>query len=357
MNDDLDDPSTNAESPQPMGEARSAEPEVGDVRRAAGGGEGREAAAAGSRRHWRPKGRELVPDSWRAFDETLADEAPDGDAPVESRSWIADQRVMHGLLRALHGQDAAAREATIDTILERIDAPSAGLRRWLPLLAAAVVLACFGLWAVLPDRLPTADAAVQRAVAELARDVARRFRVETSVADAAGKQVMHHEVALLASPGSRFRLSGKFGFGALQLGEVQVGCDGTEIWGMSANGVFRRAMPFAERDRLLAMFGDTIDLGYLDVQALVQKLPADFELKCVGRESDASGRSLLRIEASRRHTDARVQLRDAWLLCDEATGMVTRLEVEVAFPRGTRRTSMEYLGEEPPGLVQFGRPW
>jgi hypothetical protein len=303
------------------------------------------------------KGRELVPDSWRELDETLADDALAGEVSAEAKAWLADQRVMHGLLRALHGQDAAAREARVAAILERVDAPPAGLRRWLPLLAAAVVLACVALWAVLPARLPTAEAAVQRAVAELARDVARRFRVETAVVDAGGKQVMHHEVALVASPGSRFRLSGKFGFGPLQLGEVHVGCDGTEIWGVSANGVFRRAMPFAERERLLAAFGDTIDLGYLDVQQLVQKLPADFELKCVGRETDAQGRSMLRIEASRARPDTRMQVRNAWLLCDEATCMVTRLEVEVAFPRGTRRTSMEYLGEEPPGLVQFGRPW
>ena len=68
------------------------------------------------------KGRELVPDAWRDFDDTLADGAEpanDVEVPTESKSWLADQRFLHGLLRAMNTQDAAAREARIDAILGR----------------------------------------------------------------------------------------------------------------------------------------------------------------------------------------------------------------------------------------------
>lgn len=306
-----------------------------------------------------PKGRELVPDAWRELDDTLADRPAPAEVPAEAKPWLADQRFLHGLLRAMHTQDAAAREGRIAVVLDRIDAePAQGRRRWLPILLAAFVLACLGVWWALPASLPTAEAAVQRAVDELARDVARRFRVEGIATDSSGKATLHHEFALVTRPGSRFRVSGKLGFGTLQFGEFQIGCDGQEVWAVSANGLFRRASPLAERDRLLQGLGDVIDIGYLDVHDLVRKLPADFELRCVGREADGRGRAMLRIEATRRRADARVRLRSAWLLCDEANGMVTRLEVEADLLRGhSRRLSIEYLGEEPPGLVQFGRPW
>lgn len=304
------------------------------------------------------KGRELVPDAWRAYDETLADEPPAGDAPAEAKDWLADQRTMHGLLRALHSPDAAAREGRVAAILARIDAearPAAG-RRWLAVAAAALLLATLGFWAVLPASLPTAAAAVERAVVELSRDVVRRFRVEVVRNGADGRERARHEFELAASPGGRFRLDGRLGFGAVQLGEFTVGSDGAEVWALGGNGTFKMASPLADKERLQQRFGDVIDLGYLDVHALVRRLPEDCELRVVGREDGAAGRPQLRIEATRRHGDARAPLRSAWLLCDEGTGMVTRIEIDGG-AAGGRRLSLDYLGEQPAGLAAFGRPW
>jgi hypothetical protein len=116
-------------------------------------------------------------------------------------------------------------------------------------------------------------------------------------------------------------------------------------------------VPAAEREGLQRRFGDVLDLGYLDVQELVSRLPADFELVVVGRERDATNRAMLRIECVRKAGVARMKLTKAWLLCDEATGMVTRIEAEFPAGGGVGRVSIEYLGEEPPGLVDFQRPW
>jgi hypothetical protein len=305
------------------------------------------------------KGRELVPDAFRELDDTLADGQAPAAVPDEAKPWLADQRFLHGLLRAMHSQDAAAREGRIAAILARVDTVAARpARHWLAVVAAAFVLACLGVWWSLPASLPTADAAVQRAVAELARDVARRFRVAGKSVDAKGNNVGGYECALVTRPGGRLRASGRFAIGGFQSTELTLGTDGTEFWFVSANGKFRRSGPLAERDRLMQMFGDSLDLGFLDLHELVTKLPADFELAVVGREVDAAGRQVLRVEATRKPTDTRGAMRQAWLLCDEETGMVTRLEAEVEFRRGaSRQLSIEYLGEEPPGLVDFQRPW
>ena len=303
-----------------------------------------------------PRGRELVPEAWRELDDTLADGPAPADLPAEAKPWLGDQRYLHGLLRALHTQDAAAREARITGILERVDQERTEPRtHWLRIAVAALLMACFGIWLALPTSLPTADAAVQRAVAELARDVARRYRVTMHMGE---RGALGREFALVTRPGGRFRIDGKITFGELQLGEVRLGSDGQETWIYAANGMFRNTAPVAERERLERRLGNVLDLGHLDLHELVKKLPTDFELRVVGRESDSAGRHLLRIEAVQTRADTGARLRSAWLLCDEATDMVTRIEVEFAGVRGpARHMQIEYLGEEPPGLVDFARPW
>jgi hypothetical protein len=309
--------------------------------------------------------RELVPDDWRELDDTLADGPAPADVPAPARAWLADQRAMHGLLRALHTQDAAAREARVEAILERIDGGAgtgAGVGeprgRWLIVTAAALLLACAGVWLALPASLPTAAAAVQRVAHELARDVARRFQVTVSRVGGRGKEVSEHRFALVVRPGGKFRVDGRVAFGGMQFGEFTAGSDGRELWVLGGNGMLRQAVPVEEREGLERRFGDVVDLGYLDVHDLVRRLPADFELAVVGRERSADGRDVLRIACTRKQTSPRAKLTHAWLLCDEATGMITRLEAEAEFAGGgVRRLSMEYLGEEPSELAAFTRPW
>jgi hypothetical protein len=304
-----------------------------------------------------PRPIEPADESWRELDDTLADGPAPAALPAAARRWLADQRLLHGLLRALHTADAQARESRIAAIQRRIERErTATPRRWWLVAAAALVFAGAGIWFALPARLPTAEAAMGRAVAELSRDVDRRFRLELVATTAAGKE-FGNELLLVVRPGMRFRIDGKLSIGALQLGDYRIGCDGQELWLLPANGAFRRAGPLADRERLLQGLGDVLDLGYLDVHELVRQLPADFELRVVGREPTPAGPQL-RIEATRRAGAGRARLQSAWLHCDEATGMVTRIEVEVALGRGAaRRLTLQYLGEEPAGLVDYRRPW
>jgi hypothetical protein len=304
--------------------------------------------------------RELVPDAWRELDDTLADGPSPAAVPPAAKAWLADQRFVHGLLRALHTADAAAREGRIAAILARIDAGRAAepRRRWLAVAAAAALLAVLGIWALSPPALPTAEAAVARVVAELARDVARRFHVAVVGTDARGVSMQHHEFELLAQSEGRFRVTGRFGFGGFQSGEMTVGCDGNEFWLSSANGLFRHAVPVADRERLLQGFGEVFEFASLDVHDLVRRLPEDFELTVAGREPDAAGRSLLRIEAVRKRQQARARQNAVSLLYDERTGMVARMEVEFEFARGaSRRLSIEHRGDQPALAATFARPW
>ncbi len=302
------------------------------------------------------RGRELVPDAWRELDDSLADGPAPAEVPAEARAWLADQRTMHGLLRALHTQDAAAREGRIEAILARIaDEPRIDPhRRWFLVAAAALLLATLGFWLALPASLPTAEAAVQRVMTELSRDVARRYRVVGTPLEGAAGFVGRSEFSLVAQPGGRFVVEGRVG----PLGmSVRCGCDGQEMWVVSMNGAFKHAMPIAERERMMEKLGNSIEFGYLDVNELVRVLAAEFDLAVTRREVDAAGRRVLRVEGTRKPVRARAALRKVWLQSDEATGMVTRLEGEIEAPFGRRRLTLEYLGDEPLGLVEFHRPW
>lgn len=300
-------------------------------------------------------------DDWWELDDTLADGPAPAEVPAEARPWLCQQRVLHGLLRALHTADAPAREARIARLLERLQAEEAQAktprRHWIAVAVAALLMAATSLWLWLPERLPTAEAAVQRAIGQLARDVDRRFRLEVQAIDGEGQQQMQHEFALVTRPGARFRVDGKLAFGELKLGEWRIGCDGTELWVLPAHGLFRHAVPLAEQEPLMRGFAGVLDLGYLDVHRFVARLPEEHALQVVGRELQPDGRVLLRIEGAAR-VGQPASGRRWMLLCDEETGMVTRIEAESELANGLRhRLRFFYLGEEPSGLVDYQRPW
>lgn len=307
-----------------------------------------------------------VPDSWRAADDTLSDggEAADPTVPPGSAPWLAGQRSVHGLLRALYSADATAREARVQSLLERIDAERAAAtapadRRAgrVQFLVAAVLLLAVGLFAVLPERLPTAAAAVQRAVAQLARDVDQRYRLEMQGEGPAGSDRLRHEFELVTRPGMRLRVAGKLALGTFTLGEFELGCDGTEFWIRGANGLLRRSAPVARRGELAPGIADFLDVGYLDVHALVRQLPEDFEVAVVGSEAGPAGERLLHLQAERQRSGRQPLLRKADLWCDEATGMVVRIEIEAAHPGGARQTlRFVHLGEAEQA-VDYRRPW
>ena len=294
-------------------------------------------------------------ESFRELDDTLQDGPAPASVPDAAKPWLAEQRLMHGLLRALHTADAAARESRIDGVMERIDADAAPTRRWFHVAAAALMFGIVGVFFLLPSRLPTAEAAMGRAVAELARDVDRRFAIELVMAAANGK-AMTTQFSLVTRPGGSFRISGKIALGPIQSNEITLGSDGSNLWMTSANGMLQREVPVAERERLLRGF-DFLDLGYLDLHSLVRRLPDDCDVKVVDRSRGADGRSTLRLEATRK-ANARVAMRAVHLWCDEASGMVTRIEADTEDKRGnTRSFRAAYVVEEPPGSIEYTRPW
>jgi len=294
-------------------------------------------------------------ESFRELDDTLQDGPAPASVPDAAKPWLAEQRLMHGLLRALHTADAAAREGRIAGVMERIDADAAPARRWFHVAAAALLLGIVGVFFLLPSRLPTAEAAMDRAVAELAREVDRRFAIE-HVVTAANGNAMTTQFSLVTRPGGSFRVTGKIALGPIQSNEITLGSDGSTLWMQSANGMLQREVPVAERERLLRGF-DFLDLGYLDIHSLVRRLPDDCDVRVVERARGADGRSTLQLEATRK-ANVRVATRAMHLWCDEASGMVTRLEADTEDKRGnTRRFRVAYVGEEPSGSIDYSRPW
>lgn len=301
------------------------------------------------------------------LDDTLEDpRAPgpraDAEVPAEAREWLADQRTVHGLLRALHTADAAAREDRVANVLAGIDAHAAqGQRRhWFAVAAAALVLGALGLWSVLPATLPTAEAAMARATDELARAVDRRFHLRLTIEGPRSSRV-RHEFELVTRPGMRFLVDGSFTFRGVRVAEGRIGCDGETIWIESEGGDFQRSAPFARKEQLVARseLVEFLDVGCLDVHGLVAKLPANYRTRVVERLVDERGASLLRIEAT---VDGErrgfMKLQRAELLVDEETGMVTRLEALIGGAGlRQRRLVMESMGAAPAGSVDYSRPW
>jgi hypothetical protein len=292
-------------------------------------------------------------DDWSGFDETLSDEAL-GKPPDAALDWLRGQRFLHGLLRALH-TDAGAREARVQAVLDRLGPVPRGRSPTWWLLAAATLLALLG-WALFPPlrELPRADAAVARAIAALGEPVDRQFRLTVQAGGGEPSAALRNQFTLTTRPGMRWLLQGEMPYG-----RWLSGCDGETLWIQPSLSLFKpMSFPLAEAERMVAAMGHVLDLGYLDILALVQRLPQDCELRAVGREPGPAGLGdQLRVEAVALPDRIAALVSSATLLCDEATGMVTRIEVKTN-PTGSRPRTvvLEYRGTVQLGADAYRMP-
>jgi hypothetical protein len=275
-----------------------------------------------------------LPEEWSEHDETLADQTVEGLPPEAARRWLLEQRFVHGLLRAMN-TDAGTREARVDAILDGI-----AVRRRVPALlsmAAALLLLAVG-WVVFGrgQELPKAEACVSRAIEHLQKPLDRRFHGSVR-----GKLPFrdHFDFTLTARSGMRFLIDGDL---------AKIGCDGTTLWLLPAlpPGMKPFHVPLAQRETLLARLGDVLDLGYLDVEALLQRLSKTFELKVEGREAGANGLGTqVRMLATPLPGQQGERIESMSILFDEADGMVTRLEIHARPHAGALVTTvLEYVG-------------
>lgn len=291
-------------------------------------------------------------DRFGVHDDTL-DESVDPQPSAEARPWLARQRFVHGLLRALHGADSSAREARVQAVMARVRPTRFEWRR--PLLAAAaVLLASAAIWWAWPrpGSLPRAEALVARALASLDDPVDRAFTLAITI-ERGGREV-HRDLDLVLRPGRRFVVEGEGPFG-----HFRVGCDGTNFW-FDAGGLIRHEVPLAEASRFADKMGDVLDLGYLDLDELVRRLPQQAALRSTGREAGA-----IRVEASGPVTTPRMDLEGVQILVDEATGMIRSLDA-TATRRGpaggedhrrVAKIAYRYVGERQLGKDGYKRPW
>ena len=286
-----------------------------------------------------------------AHDDTL-DESVDAQPSAEARPWLARQRFVHGLLRALHGADSSAREARVQAVMARVRPTRFEWRR--PLLAAAaVLLASAAIWWAWPrpGSLPRAEALVARALASLDDPVDRAFTLAITI-ERGGREV-HRDLDLVLRPGRRFFVAGEGPFG-----HFRVGCDGTNFW-FDAGGLIRHEVPLAEASRFADKMGDVLDLGYLDLDELVRRLP-QAALRSTRREAGA-----IRVEASGPVTTPRMDLDGVQILVDEATGMIRSLDATATRRGGAggdeqrrvAKIAYRYVGERQLGADGYKRPW
>jgi len=283
-------------------------------------------------------------------DETLAD-GPVEPAPDAARPWLTEQRCVHGLLRALHTADAAAREARVQAVLAKIAAPRYRVLARLPGLAAAAALVALGVYLAWPDpdRLPRAEAMVSRALHALEEPIDRDFTLHVDVER--GERHIEREWAITIRPGRRFLVEGESPFG-----RFRAGCDGELVWFQPMPGIRGMDVPLAEARRLTERFGEVLDLGYLDLDALLRRLPQDTELRCVGREGPG-----IRVEAIGTVNLPHLALRSISMLVDDRSGMLSEVRA-VATGAGRSgeveaRLFYRHVGDRELGEGAYERPW
>lgn len=292
---------------------------------------------------------EPADDRFAHFDDSLEETDAAPPAP-EARPWLAQQRFVHGMLRALNTADASAHEARVQSVMARL--PERGRRRRQVAAAAAalLVLGCAIVWVVAElGRLPRAEAMVAQALAALRLPVDRAFELRIAI-EQNGK---HSErvMQVVMRPGRRFLVSGEASWG-----KFEAGCDGEEIWFRQAQGPFKTSLPLAEAHRLTDRLADVLDLGYLDLESLIRRLPEATELRCVGREAGG-----IRVEAIGTVQLRQLELRSVRMLVDDRTGLLRDVEAVAA---GTRRgTAVDvhlhyrHVGDRDLGEGAYRRPW
>jgi hypothetical protein len=256
-------------------------------------------------------------DRFGDLDDTLEDASPPAlPADHEARGWLAEQRFVHGLLRALHTADAPAREARVAAVMGRLQG-----RRGSPWVAAAaalaVALAAALWWTLRVEPLPRAHALVSRAAERMAEPVNRAFELTLRVQRPAGGEVVRRFDVVLA-PGRRFVAAGE---------RFTVGSDGETVWIKPAAGP-ALSRPAGEAHLLEKLAGEVLDLGYLDVETLLARLPGAARLRSVRREVSAGGAPCVRVEAQGSIALGRGELAGISLLVEEATGVVADLIAE-----------------------------
>lgn len=267
-----------------------------------------------------------------------------------AQHWLAHQRFVHGMLRALNTQDASAREARVQAVMARLRPQASPWRGRLAGLAASLVLIAALGWVVSTiDRLPRAEAMVAQALASLHEPVDRAFELQIDLQR--GERLVQRTMQLVLRPGSRFLVEGETTFGAFR-----AGCDGTEVWFEPTLFIFRTALPLAEAHRLTDRLGEVLDLGYLDLETLLRRLPADTELRCVGREDGG-----IRVEAIGSVRRQNLELHSIRMLVDSRSGLLRDVEaVATSAKRGTRvdvRLRFRHIGDRQLGEQAYRRPW
>jgi hypothetical protein len=299
-------------------------------------------------------------------DETIDDDAVPPPRDAAELAFRIEQRFVHGLLRALHSADPVTRETRIESVLARLG-PARGARsftRRMWLAAATAALFAGAGWLVWPGEadLPRAQAMVEKAIDVLRSDVDRQYEVVMS-GTWAGRQSpgatrdrgfrFESRVLFTTRPGRRFLAEGNHLFG-----RFRAGSDGEEIWFVPSVGQ-RFAIPWEaarQEGSPVAMF---LDVGYLDLHELVAKLPDECELKTVRREPPAvpGGPALVRVEATRLPARIESKVQDAWLLVEETTGVIVRIEITSTVAGGSRSLRFESRGVVELGDEAYRKPW
>ncbi len=294
------------------------------------------------------------------FDDTIDDSSAPPDLSQDQRQWLAEQRLVHGLLRSMATADAAGREHRVETILESVGVHRPHRRAW-GLAAAALLLA--GLMGYLLfqgiERLPQAKAMMSQALNHLSSQVDRTYRLTAELHSDSGKQDVVQAFLLTTRPGKKFLLEGQITFDPRSL--LRMGCDGEMLWALMSDPAVRWSGPLDRREKIAEFLGKYLDVEFFDLHKVISTLGwyGRVDLRAVQRLPGmrAGEGSVIRVEATCETTDV-FRIERAEFLIEEATGLLTYAELSGNPEPGlTWKLSLDYSGEVDPGEDRYRRPW
>jgi hypothetical protein len=266
-------------------------------------------------------------------DETL------GEGPLERAELqeLVRQRMAHALLRANSGADAESREARIQSVLAAL--PRARMLSFKRVTAAAAIVLAGGLAVrMMVGRESRLAAAISGARQCLEMPVDREFglTVWESELDDPYEQVGTH--VLTTRPKGFFLLEGNGRYGKFRIGRPGLDKD---TWAVLTEGADSRLDEKKLIAAIMSLEGGTIDVGFLDLQRVLDTLPRADALAFAGAGVEGE-RHIERYEGTWSPTLVFGGLEHAAVAFDQETREVVRLELDMRNPLGAKRKRLRF---------------
>lgn len=303
-------------------------------------------------------------DRFSRLDDTLEEQGASPPRSSEERSWLMQQRFVHGMLRALQGADAESREARVQAILEAIPRREARRRFLIGAggTAAAASLLIASLWAFgafdtppSPElALPKPEQVLASAVRRMLEPVDRHYQLRVTYSGAPNK-VDAFQVYLRG--GGRFLVDGFVPeFGPVQPGHTYTArSDGTtlsfEYPDAPSSARIGKTYALEQVRRVHCFPGGLFGPEHFDFATLLAELPGSYDLTTEERLAQKPGESEPRVRVRAKRPASRTDREEPEIVAviGERSGIPYQVQIVIEFRKPGEGYPRPFPGRGMPG--------